>query len=152
MIRGLVGADPSTGAIEIGQVIEVGATVQFQVRDPVSADKDLRLAVERALAELPGRPVGALLFTCNGRGRRMFGSPITTPQPFPSCWAAFRWPVSSPPGRSARSRPQRAARVYRVDGAVPGMRCRPIAIRLICPTGPRRAALALKRARRALPR
>jgi small ligand-binding sensory domain FIST len=73
VIRGLVGADPSTGAIEIGQVIEVGATVQFQVRDPVSADKDLRLAVERALAELPGRPVGALLFTCNGRGRRMFG-------------------------------------------------------------------------------
>ncbi|BCO37666.1 hypothetical protein BMW24_001095 [Mycobacterium heckeshornense] len=73
VIRGLVGADPATGAIEIGQVIEVGATVQFQVRDPVSADKDLRLAVERALAELPARPVGALLFTCNGRGRRMFG-------------------------------------------------------------------------------
>ena len=23
--------------------------------------------------QLPGRPAGALLFTCNGRGRRMFG-------------------------------------------------------------------------------
>ena len=32
-----------------------------------------RLVVERAASELPGRPVGALLFTCNGRGRRMFG-------------------------------------------------------------------------------
>jgi hypothetical protein len=42
-------------------------------RNAVGADKDLRLAVERAGAELPGRPVGALLFTCNGRGRRMFG-------------------------------------------------------------------------------
>jgi small ligand-binding sensory domain FIST len=73
VIRGLVGADPSTGAIEIGDIVEVGATVQFQVRDAVVADKDLRLAVERAGAELPGRPVGALLFTCNGRGRRMFG-------------------------------------------------------------------------------
>jgi small ligand-binding sensory domain FIST len=73
VIRGLVGADPSTGAIEIGDIVEVGATVQFQVRDAVGADKDLRLAVERAGAELPGRPVGALLFTCNGRGRRMFG-------------------------------------------------------------------------------
>ena len=73
MIRGLLGADPSSGAIEIGEVVEVGATVQFQVRDAVGADKDLRLTVERAGAEVVGRPVGALLFTCNGRGRRMFG-------------------------------------------------------------------------------
>jgi small ligand-binding sensory domain FIST len=73
MIRGLLGADSSTGAIEIGDVVEVGATVQFQVRDAAGADKDLRLAVERVGAELPGPPVGALLFTCNGRGRRMFG-------------------------------------------------------------------------------
>ncbi len=73
LIRGLLGADQSTGAIEIGDVVGVGATVQFQVRDAAGADKDLRLAVERAAAELHGRPVGALLFTCNGRGRRMFG-------------------------------------------------------------------------------
>lgn len=75
LIRGLLGADPASGAIEIGQPVEIGATVQFQVRDPAGADKDLRLAVERAATELPGRPVGALLFTCNGRGRRMFGVP-----------------------------------------------------------------------------
>jgi small ligand-binding sensory domain FIST len=73
MIRALLGAEPSTGAIEMGEVVEVGATVQFQVRDAVGADKDLRLALERAAAQLPGRSVGALLFTCNGRGRRMFG-------------------------------------------------------------------------------
>ncbi|MBS4728718.1 FIST C-terminal domain-containing protein [Mycobacterium sp. SM1] len=73
LIRGLLGADPASGAIELGQIVQVGATVQFQVRDPMGADKDLRLALERAVAELPGRPVGALLFTCNGRGRRMFG-------------------------------------------------------------------------------
>jgi small ligand-binding sensory domain FIST len=73
LIRGVLGANASTGAIEIGEVVEVGATVQFQVRDAAGADKDLRLAMERAAAELPGRPVGALLFTCNGRGRRMFG-------------------------------------------------------------------------------
>lgn len=73
LIRGLLGADQSTGAIEIGEVVEVGATVQFQVRDAAGADKDLRLAVQRAVAELPGRPAGALLFTCNARGRRMFG-------------------------------------------------------------------------------
>jgi small ligand-binding sensory domain FIST len=73
LIRGLLGADPSTGAIEVGEVVDVGATVQFQVRDAVGADKDLHVAVERAGATLPGNPVGALLFTCNARGRRMFG-------------------------------------------------------------------------------
>jgi small ligand-binding sensory domain FIST len=73
LIRGLLGADPSSGTIEIGEAVEVGATVQFQVRDAAGADKDLRLAVQRARAQLPGRAVGALLFTCNGRGRRMFG-------------------------------------------------------------------------------
>ena len=73
MIRGVFGADTSTGAMQIGEVVEVGATVQFQVHDAVGADKDLRLTVERAAAELPGRPIGALLFTCNGRGRQMFG-------------------------------------------------------------------------------
>ena len=75
MIRALLGADSSTGAIEIGDVVEIGETVQFQVRDAAGADKDLRLVVERAGAQLRGRPVGALLFTCNGRGRRMFGVP-----------------------------------------------------------------------------
>ncbi|GBE66740.1 hypothetical protein MFM001_32020 [Mycobacterium sp. MFM001] len=73
MIRGLLGADPSTGAIQIGEIVEVGATVQFQVRDAAGASKDLRLTMESAAAELPGRPVGALVFTCNARGRRMFG-------------------------------------------------------------------------------
>jgi small ligand-binding sensory domain FIST len=73
LIRGLLGADSSSGAIEIGEVVEVGATVQFQVRDAAGADKDLHLTIERALAQLSGRAIGALLFTCNGRGRRMFG-------------------------------------------------------------------------------
>jgi small ligand-binding sensory domain FIST len=31
--------------LQIGIVVEVGTTVQFQVRDAVGADKDLRLAV-----------------------------------------------------------------------------------------------------------
>ncbi|WP_406277618.1 FIST C-terminal domain-containing protein [Nocardia sp. NBC_00881] len=73
LIRGLLGADLSSGAIEIGEVVEVGTTVQFQVRDAVGADRDLRAALEHASSDLPGRPAGALLFTCTGRGRQMFG-------------------------------------------------------------------------------
>jgi small ligand-binding sensory domain FIST len=76
LIRGLAGADPETGAIAVGDEIQVGQTVQFHVRDAASADADLRRALERASAALgERRPAGALLFTCNGRGSRMFSAP-----------------------------------------------------------------------------
>jgi small ligand-binding sensory domain FIST len=76
LIRGLIGADPDSGAIAVGDQIQVGQTVQFHVRDAASADVDLRRALERESAALGGRrPAGALLFTCNGRGSRMFSAP-----------------------------------------------------------------------------
>jgi small ligand-binding sensory domain FIST len=76
LIRGVVGADPESGAIAVGDEIQVGQTVQFHVRDAASADEDLRRALARELAALGGRrPAGALLFTCNGRGSRMFAEP-----------------------------------------------------------------------------
>ncbi|WP_028479687.1 FIST N-terminal domain-containing protein [Nocardia sp. CNY236] len=73
LIRGVLGADLPSGAVEIGEAVEVGTTVQFQVRDAVGADRDLRATLARASAELSGDPAGALLFTCTGRGRKMFG-------------------------------------------------------------------------------
>jgi small ligand-binding sensory domain FIST len=76
LIRGLVGADPDSGAIAVGDDIQIGQTVQFHVRDAASADEDLRRALERESAALGGRrPAGALLFTCNGRGSRLFDQP-----------------------------------------------------------------------------
>ena len=76
LIRGLIGADPDSGAVAVGDEIQVGQTVQFHVRDAASADEDLRRALERESAALGGRrPAGALLFTCNGRGSRMFSAP-----------------------------------------------------------------------------
>ncbi len=67
LVRGVVGADQRSGAIAVGDVVEVGRTVQFQVRDAGSADEDLRLLLAEADAD------AALLFTCNGRGQRLFG-------------------------------------------------------------------------------
>ncbi|HEV2252735.1 MAG TPA: FIST C-terminal domain-containing protein, partial [Streptosporangiaceae bacterium] len=76
LIRGVVGADPDSGAIAVGDQIQVGQTVQFHVRDAQSADEDLRRALERESKALGGRrPAGALLFTCNGRGSRLFAEP-----------------------------------------------------------------------------
>ncbi len=76
LIRGIVGTDPASGAIAVGDEVEVGQTVQFHVRDADSADEDLRRNLEREAAALGGRgAAGALLFTCNGRGSRLFAEP-----------------------------------------------------------------------------
>lgn len=75
LIRGVMGADLGTGAIAVGDRLAVGQTVQFHVRDAATADEELRSLLERSVATLPGSPAGALLFTCNGRGSRMFPTP-----------------------------------------------------------------------------
>jgi len=67
LIRNVIGGDREIGAIAVGDEIQVGDTVQFQVRDGRSADEDLRLLLDGQIAE------GALVFTCNGRGARLFG-------------------------------------------------------------------------------
>ncbi len=69
LIRGVLGVDPATGSVAVGDVIPVGSTTQFQVRDAESADEDLRQLMEGQAAD------GALLFTCNGRGRHLFSVP-----------------------------------------------------------------------------
>ncbi len=69
LIRNLMGVDEASGAIAVGDNVRVGITVQFHVRDADTADEDLRslLAPHR-----DSPPAGVLLFSCNGRGTRMF--------------------------------------------------------------------------------
>jgi small ligand-binding sensory domain FIST len=69
LIRNVLGGDREIGAIAVGDDVEVGATVQFQVRDAESADQDLRELLTGRRAK------GALVFTCNGRGVHLFGTP-----------------------------------------------------------------------------
>jgi small ligand-binding sensory domain FIST len=68
LVRSVVGAREAAGAFAVGAAVEIGQTVQFHLRDPVAADEDLR-------ALLAGRDAAAaLLFTCTGRGRALFGT------------------------------------------------------------------------------
>lgn len=69
LVRNVLGADEADGAIALNDGVPVGATVQFHVRDAASADEDLRQMLSGRRAD------GALLFTCNGRGRHLFGTP-----------------------------------------------------------------------------
>jgi small ligand-binding sensory domain FIST len=76
LVRGIAGADPESGAIAVAEVPEVGQTAQFHVRDARSADEDLRHALGLQCAALGDRrAAGALLFTCTGRGSRLFAEP-----------------------------------------------------------------------------
>jgi len=72
LIRGILGADEQTGALVVGDAVDVGTTVRFQVLDGAAADEDLSEMLAR-LGE-SGDSKGALLFSCNGRGRAMFPS------------------------------------------------------------------------------
>lgn len=67
LVRAVLGADRQRGVLAVGAEVAVGTTVQFHVRDARSADEDLRAV----LGEVDG--AAALVFTCNGRGTRLFG-------------------------------------------------------------------------------
>jgi small ligand-binding sensory domain FIST len=75
LVRNLYGVDRATGAMAITDRVRVGQTVQFHVRDAASADEDLRLMLRQELRREPAKPHAALVFTCNGRGTRLFGEP-----------------------------------------------------------------------------
>jgi small ligand-binding sensory domain FIST len=73
LVRAVLGADQSTGALTVGEDVDVGQTLQFHVRDADAADEDLAALLDGVGM---GAPVGgALLFTCNGRGVDLFGRP-----------------------------------------------------------------------------
>ncbi|MFO0948066.1 MAG: FIST N-terminal domain-containing protein [Planctomycetota bacterium] len=74
LVRNVIGADPQTGALAIGDYVRPGQTVQFHVRDATTADEDFReLLGDSKVRQFSAR--GGLLFTCNGRGTRLFPKP-----------------------------------------------------------------------------
>lgn len=79
LVRGIVGLDTHQSAVLVSDdTVRRGMTVQFLVRDAGSADEDLvQLLRERGgrVSEDDPGSVGALVFSCNGRGSRMFGMP-----------------------------------------------------------------------------
>jgi small ligand-binding sensory domain FIST len=76
LVRPILGAEPESGTLALGERVRVGQTVRMHVRDGATADEDLRDALLiQAQALGDGGAAGALLFTCNGRGSQMFDSP-----------------------------------------------------------------------------
>ena len=76
LIRGILGADQRSGGLAISDLVEEGQTVQFHLRDSRAASEELNLMIAKDQVEFPHKtPKGALIFSCNGRGRRFFAEP-----------------------------------------------------------------------------
>lgn len=73
LIRNLLGADSASGALHVGGEVRAHQVVQFHVRDARAAAADLEAHLREAAVS--GPPPGALLFSCLGRGRALFGVP-----------------------------------------------------------------------------
>jgi small ligand-binding sensory domain FIST len=73
LIRAVLGVDQNTESLAVAELLKVGQTVQFHVRDSTTASEDLALLLDGQ--RLHDEPIGALAFTCNGRGTRLFSTP-----------------------------------------------------------------------------
>jgi small ligand-binding sensory domain FIST len=74
LIRNVMGLDAKNGSVAVASYIREGMRVQFHVRDGEAAAHDLDKVLERFKAEHPGCEVpGGLLFSCMGRGERLYG-------------------------------------------------------------------------------
>jgi small ligand-binding sensory domain FIST len=75
LIRNLIGIEPSSGALVVGEILRNERTVQFHVRDAATSSEDLRLVLKRYVEKPSPGPAreGALLFSCLGRGTYLYG-------------------------------------------------------------------------------
>lgn len=71
LVRNVIGVDDAAGAIQVSDYVRPGRTVQFHLRDAETASEDLTVLLDGQRTH-PEPPAGALLFSCNGRGTRLF--------------------------------------------------------------------------------
>ncbi|AIE75726.1 hypothetical protein D082_31980 [Synechocystis sp. PCC 6714] len=86
LIRNLLGVDPRQGAIAIGDRVRKGQRLQFHLRDRETSADDLRILLRHYTDSEPGQPpttaIGALMFSCLGRGYGLYGTPNFDSQVF----------------------------------------------------------------------
>ena len=80
LIRNIIGVDPRSGAIAVGDRIRPGQRIQLHLRDSKASAEDLEEALvnytNQLSLEAPNTaPSAALMFACMGRGERLYGKP-----------------------------------------------------------------------------
>lgn len=74
LVRNLLGIDPQSKLIAIGELIQPGQQVMFCRRDLDSAAEDMNRMLESIKKGLFGKPRGGIYYSCLGRGPNLFGS------------------------------------------------------------------------------
>jgi small ligand-binding sensory domain FIST len=69
LIRNVMGIDGKSGALVVGALVHDGMVVQLHLRDARTSAADL----DELLGRYRGQPTGALLFSCLGRGKHLYG-------------------------------------------------------------------------------
>jgi small ligand-binding sensory domain FIST len=77
LIRNLMGIDPKSGAVAVGEYLGEGMRVRFHLRDAEASAQDLHAVLTGYESTLPRKDEvsGALLFSCLGRGEHLYGRP-----------------------------------------------------------------------------
>jgi small ligand-binding sensory domain FIST len=77
LIRQIIGVDPRAGAIAIGDRVRPGQRLQFHLRDAIASATDLELLLQQHQMQQRnlGAAIGALMFSCLGRGEGLYGKP-----------------------------------------------------------------------------
>ncbi|MBW4562503.1 MAG: FIST C-terminal domain-containing protein [Mojavia pulchra JT2-VF2] len=77
LIRGILGVDPSAGAIAIGDRVRPGQRLQFHLRDAEASAEDLEFLLQQYQNQRTpeASAVAALMFSCVGRGEGLYGKP-----------------------------------------------------------------------------
>jgi small ligand-binding sensory domain FIST len=73
VVRNLMGVDPRSGALAIGDRVSAGDTLMFCRRDRAAAEEDLERMLGRLKRRLSAPPRAGLYFTCIARGPNLFG-------------------------------------------------------------------------------
>jgi len=75
LVRNVLGIDPDEGSIAVADFLRPGQTIQFQIRDQHTADAELNQLLQKLQNDENFTAGGGLLFSCNGRGTRLFSEP-----------------------------------------------------------------------------
>ncbi len=74
LVRNVVGMDPENGYLAIGEIVDPGQPLMFCKRDPDTAREDLTRVLKELRSGLKGPPLGAVYYSCLGRGASLFGA------------------------------------------------------------------------------
>jgi small ligand-binding sensory domain FIST len=77
LVRNILSIEPRTGSLIIGEILRNERRVQFHLRDAATSSDDLKMMLKRYAEQHVNdggtEAAGALLFSCLGRGKHLYG-------------------------------------------------------------------------------